>query len=47
MVRDFARDAAGAQIMRSNIKIKAGGAAVESGFSDHYGLVVRLSKRDS
>ncbi|WP_437946955.1 endonuclease/exonuclease/phosphatase family protein [Sorangium sp. So ce296] len=47
LLRGFEGDARGAQIMRSNLTIEAGKKKVKSGFSDHYGLLVTLSRRDT
>ncbi|WP_437639268.1 endonuclease/exonuclease/phosphatase family protein [Sorangium sp. So ce854] len=47
LLRGFDGDATGTQIMRSNLTIEAGKRKVKSGFSDHYGLLVTLSRRAS
>jgi endonuclease/exonuclease/phosphatase family metal-dependent hydrolase len=47
LLRGFEGDVAGAQMMRSELTVDVGGRAVRSGFSDHYGVVVTLSKRGS
>lgn len=47
LLRGLEGDAYGAQIMRSSLTIEAGKKKVKSGFSDHYGLLVTLSRRDS
>ncbi|WP_438009977.1 endonuclease/exonuclease/phosphatase family protein [Sorangium sp. So ce321] len=47
LLRGFEGDASGAQIMRSNLTFEAGKKKVKSGFSDHYGLLVTLLRRDS
>lgn len=47
LLRGFDGDVAGAQIMRSDLKVDVGGRLVRSGYSDHYGIIVTLSKRGS
>ncbi|WP_437736798.1 endonuclease/exonuclease/phosphatase family protein [Sorangium sp. So ce1335] len=47
LLRGFEGDATGTQIMRSSLTIDAGKRKVKSGFSDHYGLLVTLSRRDT
>ncbi|WP_438029170.1 endonuclease/exonuclease/phosphatase family protein [Sorangium sp. So ce233] len=47
LLRGFEGQVSGTQIMRSSLTIEAGKKKVKSGFSDHYGLLVTLSGRDS
>ncbi|WP_437959832.1 endonuclease/exonuclease/phosphatase family protein [Sorangium sp. So ce119] len=47
LLRGFEGQVSGTQIMRSSLTIEAGKKKVKSGFSDHYGLLVTLSRRDS
>ncbi|WP_437680808.1 endonuclease/exonuclease/phosphatase family protein [Sorangium sp. So ce131] len=47
LLRGFEGEAAGAQIMRESLTIDAGKKKLKSGFSDHYGLLVTLSRRAS
>jgi endonuclease/exonuclease/phosphatase family metal-dependent hydrolase len=47
LLRGFEGGVAGSQIMRSDLHVDVGGRSVKSGFSDHYGVIVTLSKRGS
>jgi endonuclease/exonuclease/phosphatase family metal-dependent hydrolase len=47
LLRGFEGEAAGGQIMRQNVDIEVSGKKVRSGFSDHFGVRVTLSRRDS
>ncbi|WP_437692114.1 endonuclease/exonuclease/phosphatase family protein [Sorangium sp. So ce176] len=47
LLRGFEGHVSGTQIMRSSLTIEAGKKKVKSGFSDHYGVLVTLSGRDS
>lgn len=47
MLRNFEGEVAGAQMMRPKLTVDVSGKPVTSGFSDHYGVIVTLSKRGS
>jgi hypothetical protein len=47
LLRGFAGQVTGEQVMRPSLMVEQGGRPIRSGYSDHYGVIVTLSRPET